>query len=61
MDKASQYKHETRHNITGENESPPLVYERVPSKDELGKVLRKEFPRGRVAISMSQKDSLMKI
>lgn len=39
-------------NIAGENESPTLVNERVPSKDELGKILRKASPRGRVAISM---------
>ena len=39
-------------NIKGENESPTLTNERVPSKDELGKILRKASPRGRVAIAM---------
>lgn len=39
-------------NIKGENESPTLANERVPSKDELGKILRKASPRGRVAIAM---------
>ena len=38
-------------NIAGKNESPTLVNERVPSKDELGKFLRKASPRERVAIS----------
>ena len=39
-------------NIAGENESPTLVNERIPSRDELGKILRKASPRGRVAIAM---------
>lgn len=39
-------------NIKGENESPTLANERVPSKDDLGKILRKASPRGRVAIAM---------
>jgi site-specific recombinase XerD len=39
-------------NIAGENESPTLINERVPSREELGKILRKASPRGRVSISM---------
>ena len=39
-------------NIAAENESPTLVHERVSSKDELGKNMRKASPRGRVVISM---------
>ena len=39
-------------NISGENESPTLVNERVPNRDELAKIIRKATPRGRVAIAM---------
>lgn len=39
-------------NIAGENEPPTLVNERIHSRDELGKILRKASPRGRVAIAM---------
>ena len=39
-------------NIRNENESPTLTNERVPSKEELGKILRMATPRGRIAISL---------
>jgi len=39
-------------NISGENETPTIVNERVPSKEELAKVLRKATSRGRVAIAI---------
>ena len=39
-------------NIRNENESPTLINERVPSKEELGKILRMATPRGRIAISL---------
>ena len=39
-------------NIRNENESPTLANERVPSKEELGKILRMATPRGRIAISL---------
>ena len=39
-------------NIRGRNESPTLSRERVPTRDELSKVLRMATPRGRVAIGM---------
>ncbi|SIM83278.1 site-specific integrase [Cuniculiplasma divulgatum] len=39
-------------NISGENETPTIVNERVPSKEELGRILRKATSRGRVAIAI---------
>ncbi len=38
--------------ISGEYESPTLGDERVPSKDELSRILRKATSRGRVAIAV---------
>jgi len=39
-------------NISGENETPTIANERVPSKEELARILRKATSRGRVAIVM---------
>jgi hypothetical protein len=39
-------------NIAGEYENPTLINERVPSKDELSRILRKASSRGRVSISI---------
>ena len=39
-------------NIRGEYETPTIVNERVPTKDELSSVIRKSSARGRVAISL---------
>ena len=39
-------------NIAGENETPTIVNERVPSKEELARILRKATSRGRVAIAI---------
>ena len=39
-------------NIANENESPTLDNERVPSKEELSRILRKATSRGRVSISI---------
>ena len=39
-------------NIANENESPTLDNERVPSKEELSRLLRKATSRGRVSISI---------
>ncbi|MCL5438064.1 MAG: site-specific integrase, partial [Candidatus Thermoplasmatota archaeon] len=39
-------------NISGENETPTIVNERVPSKEELSRILRKATSRGRVAIAI---------
>lgn len=39
-------------NISGENETPTIVNERVPSKEELARILRKATSRGRVAIAV---------
>ncbi len=39
-------------NIKNENESLTLTNERVPTKEELGRILRMATPRGRVAISL---------
>ena len=36
-------------NIQGENDTPTLVNERVPSKEELARIFRKSTSRGRVA------------
>ncbi len=41
-----------RVNIRGENESPRVARERVPSKDELAKIIRMATPRARVAIAL---------
>ncbi|MGC9167242.1 MAG: site-specific integrase, partial [Thermoplasmata archaeon] len=38
--------------IKGENESPRIANERVPSKEELARILRKASSRGRVAIAL---------
>ncbi|MEM0133304.1 site-specific integrase [Acidiplasma sp.] len=39
-------------NISGENETPTIVNERVPSKEELARILRKATSRARVAIAI---------
>ena len=39
-------------NISGENETPTIANERVPSKEELARILRKATSRGRVAIAI---------
>jgi len=39
-------------NIQGDYGTPRLNNERVPSKEELGRLLRKATPRGRIAISL---------
>ena len=39
-------------NIKGASETPTIANERVPSKDELSKILRMASPRGRVSIAM---------
>ena len=38
--------------ISGEYENPTLKDERVPSKDELSRIIRKATSRGRVAIAI---------
>ena len=39
-------------NIAGEHLSPTIEDERVPNKEELGRLLRKASPRGRVSVSL---------
>jgi site-specific recombinase XerD len=39
-------------NISGESETPTIVNERVPAKEELARMLRKATSRGRVAVAM---------
>jgi len=39
-------------NISGENETPTIVNERVPNKEELVRIIRKATSRGRVAIAI---------
>jgi len=39
-------------NIKGTSETPTIANERVPSKDELSRILRMASPRGRVSIAM---------
>ncbi len=39
-------------NIKGTSETPTIVNERVPSRDELSRILRMATPRGRVSIAM---------
>ena len=39
-------------NIYGENETPTIANERVPSKEELARIMRKATSRGRVAIAI---------
>ena len=39
-------------NISGENETPTVANERVPSKEELARILRKATSRGRVIIAL---------
>jgi len=39
-------------NIVGELDTPTLVDERVPSKDELDRIIRMATPRGRVSIAL---------
>ncbi|MDA8054904.1 MAG: site-specific integrase [Thermoplasmatales archaeon] len=39
-------------NIKGENDSPTVADERIPTKDELSRILRSASQRGRVAISL---------
>ncbi len=39
-------------NISGENETPTIANERVPSKEELARILRKATSRGRVAVAI---------
>ena len=39
-------------NISGENETPTIVNEKVPGKEELARILRKATSRGRVAIAI---------
>jgi integrase len=39
-------------NISGENETPTIANERVPSKEELARILRKATSRGRVTIAL---------
>ena len=39
-------------NISGENETPTIANERVPSKEELARILRKATSRGRVIIAL---------
>ena len=39
-------------NISGENETPTIANERVPSREELARLLRKATSRGRVAIAI---------
>ncbi|MDG7006976.1 MAG: site-specific integrase [Nitrososphaerota archaeon] len=39
-------------NIKGSSETPTIADERVPSKDELSRILRMASPRGRVSIAM---------
>ncbi len=39
-------------NISGENETPTIANERVPSREELARIMRKATSRGRVAIAI---------
>ncbi|MFG1389934.1 tyrosine-type recombinase/integrase [Acidiplasma aeolicum] len=39
-------------NISGENETPTIVNERVPNKEELSRILRKATSRAKVSISL---------
>lgn len=39
-------------NIRGASDTPTIANERVPSKDELSRILRMASPRGRVSIAM---------
>ena len=39
-------------NISGENETPTIVNERVPNKEELARIMRKATSRGRVTIAI---------
>ena len=39
-------------NIAGENETPTIVNERVPNKEELARILRKATSRGRIVIAI---------
>ena len=39
-------------NISGENETPTIANEKVPSKEELARIMRKATSRGRVAIAI---------
>ncbi len=39
-------------NIKGTSETPTIANERVPSKDELSRILRMASPRGRVSVAM---------
>ena len=39
-------------NLSGENETPTIANERVPSKEELARILRKATSRGRVIIAL---------
>ncbi|MDG7024739.1 MAG: site-specific integrase, partial [Nitrososphaerota archaeon] len=39
-------------NVKGASETPTIASERVPSKDELSRILRMASPRGRVSIAM---------
>ena len=39
-------------NISGENETPTIANERIPSREELARILRKATSRGRVAIAI---------
>lgn len=39
-------------NISGENEMPTIANERVPSKEELARILRKATSEGRVIIDL---------
>jgi site-specific recombinase XerD len=39
-------------NISGENETPTIANERVPSREELARLLRKATSRGRVAVAI---------
>ncbi|MEM3769386.1 MAG: hypothetical protein QXE37_05060, partial [Nitrososphaerales archaeon] len=39
-------------NIKGESDTPRITDERVPSKEELDRILRMATPRGRVSIAL---------
>ncbi|MEE9134358.1 MAG: hypothetical protein V3U25_00665, partial [Nitrososphaerales archaeon] len=47
-----------RVNIAGESDTPTLVDERVPTKDELARIIRMSSPRGRVSIALMAFSSL---
>lgn len=40
-------------NIKGSSDTPTIANERIPSKDELSRILRMASPRGRVSIAMT--------